>query len=99
MYAAATAVYARATDYAFLLPVPRLFVWIALAVWLAAFNDLLFRPVRAAIGHPKRGGRPSPAALPPPVPLPADAREARRPRHRGTRWTPQQSARHRLPRT
>src|SRR3546814_5093090 len=71
MYAAATAVYARATDYAFLLPVPRLFVWIALAVWLAAFNGLLFRTVRAAIGHPKRGGRPSTAAPPPHGPLTA----------------------------
>src|SRR3546814_664016 len=97
MYAAATAVYARATDYAFLLPVPRLFVWIALAVWLAAFNGLLFRTVRAAIGHPKRGGRPSTAALPPPVPLPADARSDRRPRHRGTRSKPPNPAGRRRP--
>src|SRR3546814_16864953 len=47
MYAAATAVYARATDYAFLLPVPRLFVWIELPVWLAAFNGITLRARRS----------------------------------------------------
>lgn len=48
MYTAATAAYARATGYGFLLPIPRLFVWIALAAWLAAFAGLLLRLLRVA---------------------------------------------------
>src|SRR3546814_413481 len=72
MYAAATAVYARATGYAFLLPVPRLFVWIALAVWFAAFNGLLFRTVRSAAAPRKREEAPAATALSPRVPLHAD---------------------------
>jgi tellurite resistance protein TehA-like permease len=48
MYTAATAVYARATGYGFLLPIPQLFVWIALAAWLATFAGLLLRLAHAA---------------------------------------------------
>jgi tellurite resistance protein TehA-like permease len=48
MYAAATAVYARATGYDFLLPVPRLFVWLALAAWLATCLGFVVR--RADVG-------------------------------------------------
>jgi tellurite resistance protein TehA-like permease len=47
MYTAATAVYARATGYDFLLPIPRLFVWITLATWLVAFAGLLLRLAHA----------------------------------------------------
>jgi len=43
MYTAATATFARATGHDFLLPIPRLFVWVALAAWLAAFAGLLLR--------------------------------------------------------
>ena len=43
MYTAATATFARATGHDFLLPIPRLFVWVALTAWLAAFAGLLLR--------------------------------------------------------
>ena len=49
MYAAATAAYARATGHGFLSPIPRLFVWVALAAWLAAFAGLLLRAAHAAL--------------------------------------------------
>ena len=48
MYTAATATFARATGHDFLLPIPRLFVWVALAAWLAAFTVLLLRAGQAA---------------------------------------------------
>ncbi len=49
MYAAATAAYARATGHDFLWPIPTLFVWVALAAWLAAFTGLLLRAVHAVV--------------------------------------------------
>ncbi len=48
MYTTATAVYARASDQAFLLPIAQVFVWVALATWLAAFSGLLVRILRMA---------------------------------------------------
>jgi hypothetical protein len=48
MYTAATATFARATGYDFLLPIPDVFVWLALAAWLAAFCGLLLRAAHMA---------------------------------------------------
>jgi tellurite resistance protein TehA-like permease len=48
MYTAATATFARATGYDFLLPIPDVFVWLALAAWLAAFCGLLIRVAHMA---------------------------------------------------
>ena len=49
MYAAATAMYAQATGYDFLLQIPRLFVWFALAAWLAAVLGFVVRCAGAAV--------------------------------------------------
>jgi tellurite resistance protein TehA-like permease len=48
MYTTATAAYARVTGYDFLMPIPRVFVWVALAAWLAAFGGLLLRTAHVA---------------------------------------------------
>jgi tellurite resistance protein TehA-like permease len=49
MYTAATATFARAASHDFLLPIPRLFVWVAIAAWLVAFAGLLLRAGHAAM--------------------------------------------------
>lgn len=48
MYTTATDTYARAAGYDFLMPIPHVFVWIALATWSAAFGGLVFRVARIA---------------------------------------------------
>ena len=49
MYTAATATFARAASHDFLLPIPRLFVWVAITAWLVAFAGLLLRAGHAAM--------------------------------------------------
>ncbi|MBX6740551.1 MAG: tellurite resistance/C4-dicarboxylate transporter family protein [Acetobacteraceae bacterium] len=46
MYTTATDSYARAAGYGFLMPIPHIFVWIALVAWIAAFGGLVFRVAR-----------------------------------------------------
>ena len=48
MYTAATTIFAQATGHDFLLPIPRVFMWVALAAWLAASAGFLIR-LRPAI--------------------------------------------------
>ena len=41
MYTASTFAFAKATGLAFLVAIPRLFLWIALAAWLVTFAGML----------------------------------------------------------
>lgn len=49
MYAAATTVYAQATGYDFLLPIPKLFIWFALSAWLATCLGFVVRRADTAL--------------------------------------------------